>query len=132
MTTTAAPIRADKDGRRFLYSPVVSRDTWLLTESRGLLNRLFAGRVVGAALSVLYLAGLQRVFVNGLGALSGSRCVLRAERCSGRPAVLGVFRPKVILPVDFESRYTRLERLLVFSRERTHLRRGDTVRLSSP
>ena len=83
--------------------------------------------VVGAALFVLYLAGLQRAFVNGLGALSGSRCVLRAERCSGCPAVLGVFRPKVILPVDFESRYTRLERLLVFSHERTHLRRGDAV-----
>ena len=51
----------------------------------------------------------------------------RAERCSGCPAVLGVFRPKVILPVDFEFRYTRLERLLVFSHERTHLRRGDAV-----
>jgi hypothetical protein len=31
------------------------------------------------------------------------------------------------LPVDFESRYTRLERLLVFSHERSHLRRGDAL-----
>lgn len=38
-------IRADKDGRRFLYSPVMSRDKWLLTESKGLLDRLFAGRI---------------------------------------------------------------------------------------
>lgn len=83
--------------------------------------------MVGAALFVLYLAGLQRAFVNGLGALSGSRCVLRAESSSGCPALLGVFRPKVILPVDFEARYTRLERLLVFAHERTHLRRGDAV-----
>ena len=82
---------------------------------------------VGAALFVLYLAGLQRSFVNSLGALSGSRCVLRAERSGGCPALLGVWRPKVILPVDFESRYTRLERLLVLSHERTHLRRGDAV-----
>jgi bla regulator protein BlaR1 len=81
--------------------------------------------LVGAALSVLYLAGLQRAFVNSLGTLSGSRCVLRAERSAGCPALLGVLRPKIILPVDFESRYTRLERLLVFSHERTHLRRGD-------
>ena len=42
-------IRADKDGRRFLYSPVVSRDEWLLTESKGLLDRLFAGRVAPLA-----------------------------------------------------------------------------------
>jgi bla regulator protein blaR1 len=81
--------------------------------------------LVGAALSVLYLAGLQRAFVNSLGTLSGSRCVLRAERSAGCPALLGVLRPKIILPVDFESRYTRLERLLVFSHERAHLRRGD-------
>jgi hypothetical protein len=83
--------------------------------------------VVGAALFVFYLAALQRAFVNSLGALSGSRCVLRAERSGGCPALLGIFRPKVILPVDFESRYTRSERLLVLSHERTHLRRGDAV-----
>jgi len=42
-------LRADKDGRRFLYSPLVSRDEWLLTESKGLLDRLFAGRVAPLA-----------------------------------------------------------------------------------
>jgi len=42
-------ICAEKQGRRFLYSPVVSRDEWLLTESKGLLDRLFAGRVAPLA-----------------------------------------------------------------------------------
>jgi BlaI family transcriptional regulator, penicillinase repressor len=42
-------IRADKEGRRFLYSPLVSRDEWLLAESKGLLDRLFAGRVAPLA-----------------------------------------------------------------------------------
>jgi BlaI family penicillinase repressor len=42
-------IRAEKDGRRFLYSPVITRDQWLLTESKGLLDRLFAGRVAPLA-----------------------------------------------------------------------------------
>jgi beta-lactamase regulating signal transducer with metallopeptidase domain len=83
--------------------------------------------VTGVALVVLYLAGLQRAFVSNLGTLSGSRCVLRAARSAGCPALLGVLRPKIVLPVDFESRYTRMERLLVFSHERTHLRRGDTL-----
>jgi BlaI family transcriptional regulator, penicillinase repressor len=42
-------VRADKEGRRFLYSPLVSRDAWLLSESKGLLDRLFAGRVAPLA-----------------------------------------------------------------------------------
>lgn len=38
-------IRADKDGRRYLYSPLVQRDAWLLEESSSLIERLFDGRV---------------------------------------------------------------------------------------
>lgn len=38
-------IRAQQDGRRYLYSPVMKREQWLTDESTGLLNRLFGGRV---------------------------------------------------------------------------------------
>ena len=38
-------IRAEKDGRRFLYSPAIEREAWVLDESQGLLERLFGGRV---------------------------------------------------------------------------------------
>ena len=38
-------VSARKDGRRYLYSPVLTRDQWLSHESSGLLNRLFGGRV---------------------------------------------------------------------------------------
>lgn len=38
-------IRAEKDGRRYLYSPVLRREDWMLGESQGLLERLFDGRV---------------------------------------------------------------------------------------
>jgi BlaI family transcriptional regulator, penicillinase repressor len=38
-------IRADKDGRRYLYSPKLQREDWVLGESEGLLARLFDGRV---------------------------------------------------------------------------------------
>ncbi|HEY6455999.1 MAG TPA: M56 family metallopeptidase [Steroidobacteraceae bacterium] len=79
----------------------------------------------GAAMFALYLVALQRAFVKSLGPLTGSRCVLRAEHSVGCPALIGVIRPKVILPADFRSRYTRRERLLVLAHERTHLRRGD-------
>ena len=42
-------IRAEREGRRFLYSPVITRDEWVLSESKGLLDRLFAGRVAPLA-----------------------------------------------------------------------------------
>jgi BlaI family transcriptional regulator, penicillinase repressor len=38
-------LRAEKDGRRHLYSPLLTREEWLSSESEGLLNRLFGGRV---------------------------------------------------------------------------------------
>ena len=38
-------ISAAKDGRRYLYSPLLRREDWVLEESRGLLDRLFDGRV---------------------------------------------------------------------------------------
>lgn len=38
-------IRADRDGRRYLYAPVLKREDWVLDESQGLLERLFDGRV---------------------------------------------------------------------------------------
>lgn len=38
-------IRAEQEGRRYLYYPLVTRDTYVSTESEGLLGRLFGGRV---------------------------------------------------------------------------------------
>ena len=38
-------IAAEAEGRRYRYSPVLTRDAWLTQTSRGLLDRLFGGRV---------------------------------------------------------------------------------------
>ncbi|MGY1423966.1 BlaI/MecI/CopY family transcriptional regulator [Lysobacter sp. A289] len=38
-------IAAEKDGRRYLYTPVLKREDWLIDESESLLDRLFGGRV---------------------------------------------------------------------------------------
>jgi len=38
-------IKASKDRRRYLYTPVLQRQAWMLGESQGLLERLFDGRV---------------------------------------------------------------------------------------
>lgn len=38
-------VRAEKDGRRFIYSPTLAREEWLSHESESLLNRLYGGRL---------------------------------------------------------------------------------------
>src|SRR5690606_127747 len=38
-------ITAEREGRRYLYSPVLAREAWVAQQSEGLLERLFGGRV---------------------------------------------------------------------------------------
>lgn len=38
-------VRAERDGRRYLYTPLLSREKYVSQESKGLLDRLFGGRV---------------------------------------------------------------------------------------
>ena len=38
-------IVAEREGRRYLYAPLLRREDWLLQESEGLLDRLFGGRL---------------------------------------------------------------------------------------
>jgi len=38
-------LRARKENRRYIYSPVLTRAEWLAAESHGLVDRLFGGRV---------------------------------------------------------------------------------------
>lgn len=47
---------------------------------------------------------------------------------SGRagPAVIGLLRPRLVAPVDFESRFTTREQQLVLAHERVHLEAGHT------
>jgi BlaI family transcriptional regulator, penicillinase repressor len=38
-------VRAEREGRRYLYSPLLTREAWQAQESRSLLDRVFGGRV---------------------------------------------------------------------------------------
>ncbi len=42
---TKGAISASRDGRRYLYSPVLQRQAWVAEQSSGLLDKLFDGRV---------------------------------------------------------------------------------------
>lgn len=38
-------VSAQKEGRRYLYTAVLKREQWLTSESKGMLDRLFGGRI---------------------------------------------------------------------------------------
>lgn len=38
-------VRAEKDGRRYLYIPVLKREQWVNAESKSFVDRMFGGRI---------------------------------------------------------------------------------------
>jgi len=87
------------------------------------------------ATGALVVGGLllrrQARFVSSLGRLepvAGS--VLRrfrAERTGVGPAVVGVLRPRIVTPADFEILFGEAERTLILAHETAHLRTGDAT-----
>jgi beta-lactamase regulating signal transducer with metallopeptidase domain len=67
--------------------------------------------LAGVAASLACLAWRQRAFLN------------RAKRQG--PAVIGLIRPRIHLPVDFQARFSPAEQTLILAHERMHLSRQD-------
>lgn len=87
---------------------------------------LLALWIAGALALVAVFVRQQRRYLKNLGVLSaGDHGALRAQATEGCPALVGALRPRIVVPSDFESRYTKQERELVLAHERTHLARGD-------
>ncbi|MCD7097595.1 TonB family protein [Stenotrophomonas sp. MMGLT7] len=86
--------------------------------------------LAGALATAIVLGCRHLRFLRGLGALQavagGSAQVFRAQGDGAAlPALVGLLRPRIVLPHDFERRYTAEEQRLVLAHERVHLRRGD-------
>lgn len=82
----------------------------------------------------LIVAGLFAVsqfrFVRSLGPLAPwpqGRGVLIGRHRHAGPLLLGLFRPRIVLPADFEQRFEGEARALVLAHEQVHLTRGDAA-----
>ncbi|MBI3437204.1 MAG: M48 family metalloprotease [Proteobacteria bacterium] len=91
----------------------------------------FAIWCAGALLSVTILAQRQGRFSRALGRLHPRKDlgdgVFGAESCTHGPAVIGVLRPIIVTPADFDRRFNDEERRIVLAHERAHLAQGDPL-----
>ncbi len=81
----------------------------------------------GALLAAMLLGVRQVRFTRSLGAIVVRDGIAYAERTALSPVVVGVLRPSIVVPRDFDSRYTAEERVLILAHEHTHIRRGDLI-----
>ncbi|MDQ6645918.1 MAG: M56 family metallopeptidase [Pseudomonadota bacterium] len=51
--------------------------------------------------------------------------LMRATRPGVGPALVGAWRTRIVIPVDFDTRYDPVERALILAHERMHARRHD-------
>src|SRR3546814_18537485 len=77
--------------------------------------------------SALSQAAVQRRFHRSLGALRvDGNGLLRAGSSTGLPAVVGL-RARIVLPADFDVRYSADDRALILAHERIHRARRDVA-----
>ncbi|MGH8054430.1 MAG: TonB family protein [Stenotrophomonas sp.] len=82
----------------------------------------------GALLTAIGLTRQQRRFVRGLGRVERrADGFWQAQAVAGLPAVVQLWRPRIVLPSGFEQRYTPEEQQLVVLHEQVHVQRGDIV-----
>lgn len=83
---------------------------------------------IGALLFCWRLTREQRRFIASLGVMiGGDGGVFRAADLTGGPVVVGILRPKIVVPSDFDTRYALQEQALILAHERMHVLRGDLV-----
>lgn len=80
---------------------------------------------LGAALLALRFAAQQRRYLAALGELRPRGDGTFAADAGQSPAVIGAWRPRIVLPADFDARYPGGQAALVVAHERVHVRRGD-------
>ena len=87
---------------------------------------LCAAWLLGTMTILMHFIRQQRRFQTSLGRLFVRETdVLQADSVAGLPAAIGLFNPVIVLPADFDTRYSAEQRDLMLVHERTHIRRGD-------
>ena len=82
---------------------------------------------LGSAGILTWLLLQQRRFEHSLGELRQAPDGTYRSEHAVAPLLLGILRPRIVLPADFESLYDAEQRALVIAHEQAHRRRGDPI-----
>jgi beta-lactamase regulating signal transducer with metallopeptidase domain len=83
--------------------------------------------LLGTFLMATWLVRRQRRFVRFLGNMTMDPEGIHRSSTVVSPLLVGAWRPRIVVPSDFESRYSPEERALVLAHERAHLARHDAA-----
>jgi bla regulator protein blaR1 len=79
----------------------------------------------GVSVMLTLMLSRQRSFVRSLGKMTSDPDGIRRSNSIVAPILVGAWRPQIVVPVDFEIRYSNEERRLILAHERAHQQRGD-------
>ncbi|MEO8314155.1 MAG: TonB family protein [Pseudomonadota bacterium] len=83
--------------------------------------------VFGGLSTAFLLVRRQLRFVRSLGHLTACGEMYVAEESVGLPAVIGILRPRIVLPADHAARFDATQQQLVREHEQMHIQRGDQI-----
>lgn len=82
--------------------------------------------LLGVVVAMWRFGCQQRAFRRGLGRLRHRADGLQqAEAIDGLPAAIGLWKPVIVVPADFDARYSTEQRALMRAHERAHIVHGD-------
>jgi beta-lactamase regulating signal transducer with metallopeptidase domain len=90
----------------------------------GQADALLLAWACGAAAMALWFFRGHRAFLRKAGRLTRLGAVYVSAGSAG-PASVGLFRPRIVVPHDFATRYSPSAQLLVIAHEQVHIDRGD-------
>jgi bla regulator protein blaR1 len=83
--------------------------------------------LAGCVAMAAFMASRQREFVRSLRTMTlAPDGAYRSASVAG-PVLIGIWRPRIIVPADFDVRYGPRERALMLAHEQAHLERGDIL-----
>ena len=81
----------------------------------------------GCVLMLVFMVSRQRAFMHSLRNVTAAEDgTFRSASVTG-PVLVGIWRPRVVLPIDFETMYTPEERTFVLAHEEAHKKRFDVL-----
>ncbi len=80
----------------------------------------------GAIAAAAAIAWRHYWFLATIGRLEAKDGVLKAVTSNAGPAVIGLISPRILVPSDFETRFSPRERSVILAHETIHLTRGDS------